>query len=91
MILPESLDLNPMLPELAKKYCGARELLYIGRNTDYSVSLEGALEDEGNLLHSCRILCGRRTETRNPFFLLQPRSYLCSSLPAMRQRKKAAI
>lgn len=38
------LDMNPKIPELAKKYCNTDSMFYIGRNTDYAVSLEGALK-----------------------------------------------
>ena len=36
--------MNPMIPELAKKYHKANALFFIGRNTDYAVALEGALK-----------------------------------------------
>ena len=38
------LDMNTKLPALAKKYCSCHSMFYIGRNTDYAVSLEGALK-----------------------------------------------
>lgn len=38
------LDMNPSIPKLAKKYCHAASMFYIGRNTDYAVALEGALK-----------------------------------------------
>lgn len=39
-----ALDINPMIPELAKKYHRAEAMFFIGRNTDYAVALEGALK-----------------------------------------------
>ena len=38
------LFMNRNIPNLAKKYCNAGSMFYIGRNTDYAVSLEGALK-----------------------------------------------
>lgn len=38
------LDMNTAIPKLAKKYCNSDSMFYIGRNTDYAVSLEGALK-----------------------------------------------
>ena len=38
------LDINSHLPMLAKKYFECSSMFYIGRNTDYAVSLEGALK-----------------------------------------------
>ena len=38
------LDINSLLPQLAKKYYATDSMFYIGRNTDYAVSLEGALK-----------------------------------------------
>lgn len=42
--IQDALDMNPMIPELAKKYHKAKALFFIGRNTDYAVALEGALK-----------------------------------------------
>ncbi len=42
--IQEVLDINPHLSKLAKKYCNHHSMFYIGRNTDYAVSLEGALK-----------------------------------------------
>lgn len=42
--IQDALDMNPMIPELAKKYHKANALFFIGRNTDYAVALEGALK-----------------------------------------------
>ncbi len=42
--MQDALDMNPMLPVLAKKYHNAKALFFIGRNTDYAVALEGALK-----------------------------------------------
>ena len=39
-----ALDMNPMIPALAKKLHAAKALFFIGRNTDYAVALEGALK-----------------------------------------------
>lgn len=38
------LYMNSDIPNLAKKYCKSESMFYIGRNTDYAVSLEGALK-----------------------------------------------
>ena len=40
----EALDMNPSIPDLAKKYHKASSMFFIGRNTDYAVALEGALK-----------------------------------------------
>ncbi|MBR3069456.1 MAG: SIS domain-containing protein, partial [Lachnospiraceae bacterium] len=41
------------IPDLAKKYHASKALFFIGRNTDYAVSLEGALKmKEISYLHS---------------------------------------
>ena len=42
--IQEALDINPQIPNLAKKYHNASSLFFIGRNTDYAVALEGALK-----------------------------------------------
>ena len=42
--IQEALDMNPQIPNLAKKYHNASSLFFIGRNTDYAVALEGALK-----------------------------------------------
>ncbi|MCQ2506540.1 MAG: glutamine--fructose-6-phosphate transaminase (isomerizing) [Lachnospiraceae bacterium] len=39
-----SLDMNPAIPAIAKKYHNAKALFFIGRNTDYAVALEAALK-----------------------------------------------
>ena len=39
--------------------------LYLGRNIGLPVCLEGALEDEGDLLHPVRRVRGRRDEARS--------------------------
>ncbi len=39
-----ALDMNPATERLARKYCGASSVFFIGRNTDYAVALEGALK-----------------------------------------------
>ncbi len=43
-LLQQALDMNPGLPQLAKKYHGSPSMFFIGRNTDYAVALEGALK-----------------------------------------------
>ncbi|MBQ8173925.1 MAG: glutamine--fructose-6-phosphate transaminase (isomerizing) [Clostridia bacterium] len=44
-LIQEAIDLNAAaLPRLARKYCDHASMFYIGRNTDYAVSLEGALK-----------------------------------------------
>lgn len=42
--IQESIDMNPSIPQLAKKYHGHESMFFIGRNTDYAVALEGALK-----------------------------------------------
>lgn len=42
--MQETLDMNPGIPTLAKKYHSAKSMFFIGRNTDYAVALEGALK-----------------------------------------------
>ncbi|MBR3954066.1 MAG: glutamine--fructose-6-phosphate transaminase (isomerizing), partial [Clostridia bacterium] len=42
--IQEALDMNPQIPNLAKKYHNASSLFFIGRNTDYAAALEGALK-----------------------------------------------
>ena len=43
-LMQQALDMNPRIPRLAKKYHKAQSMFFIGRNTDYSVALEGALK-----------------------------------------------
>lgn len=43
-LLQQALDMNPGLPNLAKKYHNNHSMFFIGRNTDYAVALEGALK-----------------------------------------------
>ncbi len=43
-LLQQALDMNPGLPQLAKKYHDNPSMFFIGRNTDYAVALEGALK-----------------------------------------------
>lgn len=42
--IQEALDMNPAIPNLAKKYHSTDSMFFIGRNTDYAVALEGALK-----------------------------------------------
>ena len=42
--IQQALDMNPGIPQLAKKYHSAYSMFFIGRNTDYAVALEGALK-----------------------------------------------
>lgn len=42
--IQETLDMNPGIPGLAKKYNTKHSMFFIGRNTDYAVALEGALK-----------------------------------------------
>lgn len=49
----QAIDMNPQIESLAKKYHSSKALFFIGRNTDYAVSLEGALKmKEISYLHS---------------------------------------
>ena len=42
--IQEAIDMNSAISTLAKKYHGVDSMFFIGRNTDYSVALEGALK-----------------------------------------------
>ena len=42
--LQQTLDLNPQIEALAKKYMNARDFLYLGRGVNYPIALEGALK-----------------------------------------------
>ncbi|MBO4733003.1 MAG: SIS domain-containing protein [Clostridia bacterium] len=51
--IQQAIDMNPSVPALAKKYHKSKALFFIGRNTDYATSLEGALKmKEISYLHS---------------------------------------
>lgn len=51
--IQQAIDMNPAIPALAEKYHKSKALFFIGRNTDYAVSLEGALKmKEISYLHS---------------------------------------
>ena len=51
--IQQAIDMNPAIPALAKKYYKSKALFFIGRNTDYATSLEGALKmKEISYLHS---------------------------------------
>ena len=51
--IQQAIDMNPQIDLLAKKYHSSKALFFIGRNTDYAVSLEGALKmKEISYLHS---------------------------------------
>jgi len=51
--IQEAIDMNPNIPALAKKYHQSRSVFFMGRNTDYSVALEGALKmKEISYLHA---------------------------------------
>ena len=51
--IQRAIDLNPQIPELAKKYHDNSSLFFIGRNVDYAVSLEASLKmKEISYIHS---------------------------------------
>ena len=51
--IQQAIDMNPSVPSLAQKYHNSKALFFIGRNTDYATSLEGALKmKEISYLHS---------------------------------------
>ena len=51
--IQQAIDMNPQVPQLAKKYHASASLFFIGRNTDYAVALEGALKmKEISYLHA---------------------------------------
>jgi glucosamine--fructose-6-phosphate aminotransferase (isomerizing) len=42
--IQQTLDLNPEIEALSKKYMNARDFLYLGRGVNYPIALEGALK-----------------------------------------------
>jgi glucosamine--fructose-6-phosphate aminotransferase (isomerizing) len=42
--LQQTLELNPQIEALSKKYMNARDFLYLGRGVNYPIALEGALK-----------------------------------------------
>ena len=51
--IQQAIDMNPGIPQLAKKYHSSKSLFFIGRNTDYAAALEGALKmKEISYLHA---------------------------------------
>ena len=42
--IQQTLDMNPNITQLAKKYHCAYSMFFVGRNSDYAVALEGALK-----------------------------------------------
>ncbi|MBR2805258.1 MAG: glutamine--fructose-6-phosphate transaminase (isomerizing) [Oscillospiraceae bacterium] len=51
--IQQSIDMNPSVKKLARKYHDSKALFFIGRNTDYAVALEGALKmKEISYLHA---------------------------------------
>ncbi len=42
--IQESLDMNPKIPKMAKKYHATKSMFFIGRNTDSAIALEAALK-----------------------------------------------
>ncbi|MBR0144807.1 MAG: glutamine--fructose-6-phosphate transaminase (isomerizing) [Clostridia bacterium] len=51
--IQQAIDMNPAIPELAKKYHENHAFFFIGRNTDYAVALEGSLKmKEISYLHA---------------------------------------
>jgi len=42
--IQQTLELNPQIEALAKKYMNARDFLYLGRGVNYPIALEGALK-----------------------------------------------
>jgi glucosamine--fructose-6-phosphate aminotransferase (isomerizing) len=43
-LLEKTLELNPMVEKVARKYMNARDFLYLGRGINYPIALEGALK-----------------------------------------------
>jgi glutamine---fructose-6-phosphate transaminase (isomerizing) len=43
-LLEKSLELNPAVEKVAKRYMNARDFLYLGRGNNYPIALEGALK-----------------------------------------------
>ncbi|RII28918.1 MAG: glutamine--fructose-6-phosphate transaminase (isomerizing) [Geobacter sp.] len=43
-LLEKSLELNPEVERVAKRYMNARDFLYLGRGNNYPIALEGALK-----------------------------------------------
>ncbi len=51
--IQQAIDMNPSIATLAKKYSGSSAIFYIGRNTDWASSMEGALKmKEISYLHA---------------------------------------
>ena len=42
--IQESLDMNPKIPKIAKKYHATKSMFFIGRNTDSAIALEAELK-----------------------------------------------
>jgi glucosamine--fructose-6-phosphate aminotransferase (isomerizing) len=43
-LVQQTLDLNPQIEKLSRKYMNARDFLYLGRGINYPIALEGALK-----------------------------------------------
>lgn len=69
--MQRAIDLNPGLEDLAKQYCGNREMFFIGRNLDYAVCLESSLKlKEISYIHSDAFAAGELKH--GPIALIEP-------------------
>ena len=70
-LVERTLELNPGVEELAQRYAGARDVLFVGRHTGYPVALEGALKlKEISYIHAEGYPAGELKH--GPIALLEP-------------------
>ncbi len=63
-VVGAALECNDAVQKIANKYADCNNFLYLGRQFNFPTALEGALEAQGNQLHSCRGLPLGRDEAR---------------------------
>jgi len=70
-LVERTLELNPGVEELARRYADARDVLFVGRHTGYPVALEGALKlKEISYIHAEGYPAGELKH--GPIALLEP-------------------
>ena len=70
-IVERTLELNPEVEDLARRYSDARDVLFVGRHTGYPVALEGALKlKEISYIHAEGYPAGELKH--GPIALLEP-------------------
>ena len=74
--MEQALETNDAVRRLAGKYAHAENFLYLGRQYNFPTALEGALQAQGDQLHSRRGLPGSGNEARSH----------CSRRPAYSER-----